>query len=215
MRYRRESRGDQSHAKHSFAFVCYGPAMTAPGQNEPCHSLRRHGRSTSVSGPAGPGVGASESGQFRTLALVAPTRVGATSIRRVARQLPDQPPRDLRGAGVREFNKSHQERGDGGPRLACACGFTSPGRPGAPAPAPCTGTACRRPARPRRSAAAATCEAKGPLNCFSRNEGQTARLYRQQLLPQAPTDDCQQANDSRAGSHVEDACAGRLRARRV
>ena len=24
------------------------------GQNEPCHSLRRHGRSTSVSGPAGP-----------------------------------------------------------------------------------------------------------------------------------------------------------------
>jgi hypothetical protein len=27
--------------------------MTVQGQNEPCHSLRRHGRSTSVSGPAG------------------------------------------------------------------------------------------------------------------------------------------------------------------
>ena len=35
------------------------------GQNEPCHSLRRHGRSTSVSGPARPAVGASESGQVR------------------------------------------------------------------------------------------------------------------------------------------------------
>ncbi len=37
--------------------------MAALGQNEPCHSLRRHGRSTSVSGPAGPAAGASESGQ--------------------------------------------------------------------------------------------------------------------------------------------------------
>jgi hypothetical protein len=26
--------------------------MSALGQNEPCHSLREHGRSTSVSGPA-------------------------------------------------------------------------------------------------------------------------------------------------------------------
>ena len=37
-------------------------AHSAVGQNEPCHSLRRHGRSTSASGPAGPAVGASESG---------------------------------------------------------------------------------------------------------------------------------------------------------
>src|SRR5215813_13084490 len=29
--------------------------MTASGENEPCHSLRRHGRSTSISGPAGAG----------------------------------------------------------------------------------------------------------------------------------------------------------------
>src|SRR5258708_32163116 len=43
--------------------------MAASGQNEPCHSLRRHGRSTSVSGPSRPAVGASESGQFRTRAL--------------------------------------------------------------------------------------------------------------------------------------------------
>src|SRR5947209_2204468 len=65
-----------------------------------------------------------------------------------------------------------------------------------------------------------------PPELFSRNEGQTARLYRQhdqpegvspwpELLPQAATDDRRDANDSRAGSHVEDACAGRLRARRV
>ena len=27
------------------------------GQNEPCHSFRLHGRSTSISGPAGPAVG--------------------------------------------------------------------------------------------------------------------------------------------------------------
>src|SRR5882672_727380 len=39
------------------------------GQNEPCHSLHRHGRSTSVSGPAGPAVGASESGQLATNAV--------------------------------------------------------------------------------------------------------------------------------------------------
>src|SRR5258707_12390897 len=38
-------------------------------QNEPCHSLRRHGRTTSVSGPAGPAAGASESGQQRTPAM--------------------------------------------------------------------------------------------------------------------------------------------------
>src|SRR5467141_3825071 len=30
--------------------------MAALGQNEPCHSLVRHGRSTSVSGPVGPAV---------------------------------------------------------------------------------------------------------------------------------------------------------------
>ena len=39
-----------------------GP-RTAKGQNEPCHSLRRHGRSTSTSGPAGPVVGTSGSGR--------------------------------------------------------------------------------------------------------------------------------------------------------
>src|SRR5258708_21955630 len=38
-------------------------AMTASGQNEPCHSLRRHGGVTSVSGPPRPTVGASQSGQ--------------------------------------------------------------------------------------------------------------------------------------------------------
>jgi hypothetical protein len=43
--------------------------------------------------------------------------------------------------------------------------------PALPAPAPCTGAACRRPARPRRSAAATTCEAKGPLNCFYGTKG--------------------------------------------
>ena len=35
--------------------------LIASSQNEPCHSLRRHGRSTSASGPAGPAVGASGS----------------------------------------------------------------------------------------------------------------------------------------------------------
>ena len=39
--------------------------MSVVGQNEPFHSLVRHGRSTSVSGPAGPAVGASESGHGR------------------------------------------------------------------------------------------------------------------------------------------------------
>ena len=34
------------------------------GQNEPCHSLRRHGRSTSISGPAGLAVGTSGSGHL-------------------------------------------------------------------------------------------------------------------------------------------------------
>jgi len=32
--------------------------MADMGQNEPCQSLRRHGRTTSVSGPAGPAAGA-------------------------------------------------------------------------------------------------------------------------------------------------------------
>src|SRR5258708_16999815 len=38
--------------------------LTVWGQNEPCHSLRRHGRSTSVSGPAGRRF---RSGQAETL----------------------------------------------------------------------------------------------------------------------------------------------------
>jgi hypothetical protein len=41
-------------------------AMTGLGQNEPCHSLVRHGRSTSISGPVGPAVGASGLGHKRT-----------------------------------------------------------------------------------------------------------------------------------------------------
>src|SRR5258708_37136657 len=43
--------------------------MAASGQNEPCHSLRRHGRSTSASGPSRPAGGASASGPFQTLAF--------------------------------------------------------------------------------------------------------------------------------------------------
>src|SRR5258708_33278186 len=46
--------------------------MAGAGQNEPCYSLRRHGRSTSVSGPAGPAVGASGSGQNRSRERVNP-----------------------------------------------------------------------------------------------------------------------------------------------
>src|SRR5258708_40351468 len=49
-------------------------------QNEPCHSLRRHGRSTSVSGPAGPAAGASESGQQRTPAVHTVTDESAGAI---------------------------------------------------------------------------------------------------------------------------------------
>src|SRR5712691_11474166 len=41
-------------------------ASLVMGQNEPRHALRRHGRSTPVSGPAGPAVGASGSGHNRT-----------------------------------------------------------------------------------------------------------------------------------------------------
>src|SRR5215471_2764969 len=48
--------------------IVYGPLMSELGQNERCHSLRRHGRSTSVSGPAGQAVGASELGHCRLLA---------------------------------------------------------------------------------------------------------------------------------------------------
>jgi hypothetical protein len=40
--------------------------MTAMGQNEPHRSLRLHGRSTSISGFAGPAVGTSESGHKPT-----------------------------------------------------------------------------------------------------------------------------------------------------
>src|SRR5258708_40312599 len=60
--------------------VCWSPVkcarvgsdlakLTVWGQNESCDSFRRHGRSTSVSGPAGPAVGTSGSGQLRTRAL--------------------------------------------------------------------------------------------------------------------------------------------------
>ena len=45
------------------------------GQNEPCHSLRRHGRSTSISGPAGPAVGTSGSGQNLPSATIVPTKL--------------------------------------------------------------------------------------------------------------------------------------------
>jgi hypothetical protein len=41
------------------------PKSAASGQNEPCHSLRRHDRSTSVSGPTGPAVSVSGSGHKR------------------------------------------------------------------------------------------------------------------------------------------------------
>jgi hypothetical protein len=44
-------------------------AHSASGQNEPCYSLRRHGRSTLVSGPAGPAAGSSGSGQTLHFAL--------------------------------------------------------------------------------------------------------------------------------------------------
>ena len=36
--------------------------LRATRQNEPSHSFRRRGRSTSISGPTGPAFGASESG---------------------------------------------------------------------------------------------------------------------------------------------------------
>jgi hypothetical protein len=58
---------------------CNSQSMAATGQNEPCHSLRRHGRSTSVSGPVGPAVGASGSGQVRTFS---PPRDAPTYARR-------------------------------------------------------------------------------------------------------------------------------------
>ena len=38
--------------------------MSLQGQNEPCHSLRPHGRSTPISGPAGRAVGTSGSGRY-------------------------------------------------------------------------------------------------------------------------------------------------------
>ena len=41
------------------------------GQNEPCQSLRQHGRSTSISGPAGPAVGTSGSGRYCCKSLFA------------------------------------------------------------------------------------------------------------------------------------------------
>jgi hypothetical protein len=45
---------------------CDAHATSGSGQNEPCRSLARHGRSTSVGGLAGPAVGASESGHKPT-----------------------------------------------------------------------------------------------------------------------------------------------------
>jgi hypothetical protein len=56
----------QRHARRPKSSQYDPPSvMTVWGQNEPCHSLRRHDRSTSVSGPAGSAVGASGSGQKR------------------------------------------------------------------------------------------------------------------------------------------------------
>src|SRR5947209_1912598 len=65
----------------------------------------------------------------------------------------------------------------------------------------------------------------GPLNCFIGTKGRRSPQHDQpegvtdaawpELLPQAATDDRRHANDGRAGSHVEDACARRLRTRRV
>src|SRR5215468_6609630 len=49
--------------------ICERLGVKFPGptrQNEPCHSLGGHGRSTSVSVPAGPAVGTSEVGQIPT-----------------------------------------------------------------------------------------------------------------------------------------------------
>ena len=40
-----------------FRSRCDAHSESAGGQNEPCHSFRLHGRSTSISGPAGPAVG--------------------------------------------------------------------------------------------------------------------------------------------------------------
>jgi hypothetical protein len=40
--------------------------MSLMGQNEPCHSLRRHGRSTSLSSPAQSAVVAAALGQKQT-----------------------------------------------------------------------------------------------------------------------------------------------------
>ena len=45
--------------------------MSAP-RRAPCHSPRRHGRSTSVSRPAGPAVGTSESGQKEPYSTASP-----------------------------------------------------------------------------------------------------------------------------------------------
>jgi len=54
-------------ARMYYAVFTRGRAATSElGQNEPCHSLRRHVRSTSVSGPAGSAVGASRSAHQET-----------------------------------------------------------------------------------------------------------------------------------------------------
>jgi hypothetical protein len=64
-------------------------AMTGLGQNEPCHSLRRHGRSTSISGPAGPAVGAS--GWANRQPSSGHTGDRCRFHRRVARDMPKSP----------------------------------------------------------------------------------------------------------------------------
>src|SRR5262252_519884 len=64
---RRPSLGGTSRMMREYHVrICERLGVKFPGptrQNEPCHSLRRNGRSTSISGLAGRAVGASESGQ--------------------------------------------------------------------------------------------------------------------------------------------------------
>ena len=63
----------RKHGSENCRRSCFGNDIgggeSAQGQNEPCHSNRGHGRSTSASGPAGPAVRASASGQIRTHAV--------------------------------------------------------------------------------------------------------------------------------------------------
>jgi|GEM_PF-5030768 hypothetical protein len=80
---------------------CCLPSMATSGQNEPRHSLRRHGRSTSVSGPAGPAVGTSGSGHTRKPNFVA-SKAELTSFAAAGRHGPHSGRRALgRTAGPR------------------------------------------------------------------------------------------------------------------